>query len=210
MEGPTQTLVAVERTALNLAMRLSGIATATAALVKKLEGTKVSLTDTRKTTPGLRVLEKYAFRCGGGKNHRVGLDDAAMLKENHIAWAGGINPALQAIRASSPWPSKIIVEVENPGQAEEAIRAGVDAILLDEFTPELLNGLVPRLRELALRRNSQKASNQIVLEASGVDPMYLEAFAATGVDLISTSAPMTRSSWIDFSMRFKKANEWNK
>jgi len=206
VKGPTETLAAVERTALNLTMRLSGITTATAALVKKLEGTKVRLADTRKTTPGLRVLEKYAFRCGGGINHRLGLDDSAMLKENHIAWAGGITPAIQAIRAKVPWPSKIIVEVENPEQAEEAIRAGVDGILLDEITPNILHNLVPKLRELASTRDNHQASNQIILEASGVDPMNLKAFAATGIDLISTSAPMTRGSWIDFSMRFEKAN----
>ena len=206
IEGPTATLAAVERTALNLTMRLSGVATATATLVKKLEGTKVHLADTRKTTPGLRVLEKYAFQCGGGINHRLGLDDAAMLKENHIAWAGGITSAIQAIRAGAPWPSKIIVEVEDPDQAEEAVRAGADGILLDEITPAVLNSLVPRLRELASKRVCNKTDSQIILEASGVDPMNLMAFAATGIDLISTSAPMTRSHWIDFSMRFNKAN----
>ncbi len=206
VKGPAETLVAVERTALNLTMRLSGIATATAALVKKLEGTNVRLADTRKTTPGLRVLEKYAFRCGGGINHRLGLDDAAMLKENHIAWAGGITPALKAIRTTTPWPSKIIVEVENPDQAEEAIRAGVDGILLDEITPDILHNLVPKLRELASTRSGHQASKQVMLEASGVDPMNLQAFAATGIDLISTSAPITRSSWIDFSMRFENTN----
>ncbi len=206
VNGPAENLAAVERTALNLAMRLSGIATATKALVKKLEGTKVRLADTRKTTPGLRVLEKYAFRCGGGINHRLGLDDAAMLKENHIAWAGGITPAIQAIRAKAPWPSKIIVEVENPDQAKEAILAGVDGILLDEISPDILHNLVPKLRKLASTRNNHQASNQIILEASGVDPMNLQSFAATGIDLISTSAPMTRSHWIDFSMRFENSN----
>jgi nicotinate-nucleotide pyrophosphorylase (carboxylating) len=102
IEGQAAALVAGERTALNLAMRLSGIATATAALVAQLEGTGVALADTRKTTPGLRLLEKYAVRCGGGINHRLGLDDAAMLKENHLAWAGGVGPALAAVRASAP------------------------------------------------------------------------------------------------------------
>ncbi len=199
IKGPAATLAAGERTALNLIMRLSGIATATNALVQELKGTGVHLADTRKTTPGLRILEKYAFRCGGGINHRFGLDDAAMLKENHIAWAGGIKTAFQAIRATAPWPSKIIIEVEDSDQAEEATRIGADGILLDAFPPEVLHNLVPKLRKLASIR-----TNQIVLEASGIDPINLKAYAKSGIDLISTSAPITRSSWIDLSMLFEK------
>ena len=202
VEGSAAVLVAAERTALNLAMRLSGIATATAALVAELEGTNVRLADTRKTTPGLRVLEKYAVRCGGGVNHRLGLDDAAMLKENHLAWAGGVQAALLAVRAAAPWPVRVIVEAETAEQAEDAVRAGADGVLLDEFSPEVLQNLVPRLRKLALNRINCEGSAQVVLEASGVDPMALSAYAATGVDLISTSAPVTRSSWLDLSMRF--------
>ena len=102
IRGPAKQLVAMERTALNLAMRLSGIATATAALVAQLEDTGVALVDTRKTTPGLRELEKYAVRCGGGLNHRMGLDDAAMLKENHLAWAGGVTAAMQQYALMHP------------------------------------------------------------------------------------------------------------
>ena len=202
IEGPAAVLVAAERTALNLAMRLSGIATATEALVAELEGTNVRLADTRKTTPGLRLLEKYAVRCGGGVNHRLGLDDAAMLKENHLAWAGGVQAALLAVRAAAPWPVRVIVEAETAEQAEDAVRAGADGVLLDEFSPEVLQNLVPRLRKLALNRINCEGSAQVVLEASGVDPMALSAYAATGVDLISTSAPVTRSSWLDLSMRF--------
>ncbi len=202
VEGSAAVLVAAERTALNLAMRLSGIATATAALVAELEGTNVRLADTRKTTPGLRVLEKYAVRCGGGVNHRLGLDDAAMLKENHLAWAGGVQAALLAVRAAAPWPVRVIVEAETAEQAEDAVRAGANGVLLDEFSPEVLQNLVPRLRKLALNRIHCEGSAQVVLEASGVDPMALSAYAATGVDLISTSAPVTRSSWLDLSMRF--------
>ncbi len=202
VEGPAAALAAAERTALNLVMRLSGIATCTAALVKELEDTSVRLVDTRKTTPGLRVLEKYAFRCGGGLNHRLGLDDAAMLKENHIAWAGGISKALESIKAESPWPSKIIVETETPKQVEEAIRAGADGILLDEIIPEILISHIPKWRDLASTRTKETGSDQIVLEASGINPKNLKAYAATGIDLISTSAPMTRSYWVDISMRF--------
>ncbi|MCP9796633.1 carboxylating nicotinate-nucleotide diphosphorylase [Cyanobium sp. Lug-B] len=193
LEGPAAALVAAERTALNLAMRLSGIATATAALVRVLAGTGVRLADTRKTTPGLRVLEKYAVRCGGGCNHRLGLDDAAMLKENHLAWAGGVAAAVAAVRASAPWPARLIVEAETAAEAEAAVRAGADAVLLDDFSPSALADLVPRLRALA---------PAVVLEASGVRPEQLGAYAATGIDLISTSAPVTRSPWLDLSMRF--------
>ncbi|MEA5389744.1 carboxylating nicotinate-nucleotide diphosphorylase [Cyanobium gracile UHCC 0139] len=193
LEGPAAALVAAERTALNLAMRLSGIATATATLVQVLAGSGVRLADTRKTTPGLRVLEKYAVRCGGGCNHRLGLDDAAMLKENHLAWAGGVAAAVAAVRASAPWPARLIVEAETAAEAEAAVRAGADAVLLDDFTPAALADLVPRLRALA---------PAVVLEASGVRPEQLAAYAATGIDLISTSAPVTRSPWLDLSMRF--------
>lgn len=188
-------LVAGERTALNLAMRLSGIATATRALVTQLNGTGVRLADTRKTTPGLRLLEKYAGRCGGGVNHRLGLDDAAMLKENHLAWAGGVGPAVAAVRAAAPWPARLIVEAETAAEAEAAVRAGADGILLDEFSPAQLLALVPRLRALA-------AGTPVVLEASGVKPEQLAAYATTGIDLISSSAPVTRSPWLDLSMRF--------
>ena len=194
LEGPATALVAGERTALNLAMRLSGIATATGELVAQLDGTGVRLADTRKTTPGLRLFEKYAVRCGGGINHRMGLDDAAMLKENHLAWAGGITAAIDVVRRQAPWPCRVIVEAETGEQACEAVQAGADGVLLDEFSPEQLQALVPRLRQLA--------PGGVVLEASGVQPEQLSAYAATGIDLISTSAPMTRSRWLDLSMRF--------
>jgi len=201
LQGPAAALVAGERTALNLAMRLSGIATATAALVAQLAGTGVRLADTRKTTPGLRVLEKYAVRCGGGINHRLGLDDAAMLKENHLAWAGGVSAAVAAVRAAAPWPARVIVEAETEAEAEAAVRAGADGVLLDEFSPAALSVLVPRLRDLAAQ-----LSGSVVLEASGVQPDLLAAYGATGIDLISTSAPITRAPWLDISMRY--ATDW--
>ena len=196
LEGGAAALVAGERTALNLAMRLSGIATATAALVAELEGTGVRLADTRKTTPGLRWLEKYAVRCGGGSNHRQGLDDAAMLKENHLAWAGGLEVAIAAVRANGPWPARVIVEAETAAEAAAAVQAGADGVLLDEFTPAQLRQLVPELRSLA-------GGRQLVLEASGVKPEQLSDYASSGIDLISTSAPITRSPWQDLSMRFE-------
>jgi len=200
LEGRAAALVAVERSALNLAMRLSGVATATAALVQQLEGTAVRLADTRKTTPGLRQLEKYAVRCGGGINHRLGLDDAAMLKENHLAWGGGVAAAVAAVRAQAPWPARVIVEAETAAEALAAVAAGADGVLLDEFSPEALQALVPQLRAAAAAR---PAGGAVVLEASGVQPAQLRAYAATGIDLISTSAPVTRSPWLDLSMRFE-------
>ena len=196
LSGDASALVAAERTALNLVMRLSGIATATAALVAQLAGSGVRLADTRKTTPGLRVLEKYAVRCGGGVNHRLGLDDAAMLKENHLAWGGGVAAAISAVRSQAPWPSRIIVEAETAAEAAAAVQAGADAVLLDEFPPAELADLVPRLRALA-------AGRSLVLEASGIQPDQLRLYAASGVDLISSSAPLTRSPWLDLSMRFE-------
>ena len=198
LEGSAAALVAAERTALNLAMRLSGIATATAGLVAQLAGTGVHLADTRKTTPGLRLLEKYAVRCGGGINHRLGLDDAAMLKENHLAWSGGVAAAIAAVRAQAPWPARVIVEAETAAEAEAAVGAGADGVLLDEFEPAELIALVPRLRQLA-----QQRGGVVVLEASGVKPDQLVAYGATGIDLISTSAPITRAPWLDLSMRFE-------
>jgi len=196
LSGDASALVAAERTALNLVMRLSGIATATAALVAQLAGSGVRLADTRKTTPGLRVLEKYAVRCGGGVNHRLGLDDAAMLKENHLAWGGGVAAAIAAVRCQAPWPSRIIVEAETAAEAAAAVQAGADGVLLDEFPPAELADLVPRLRALA-------AGRSLVLEASGIQPDQLRLYAASGVDLISSSAPVTRSPWLDLSMRFE-------
>jgi len=203
LEGAAAALVAGERTALNLAMRLSGIASATAALAAQLAGSGVRLADTRKITPGLRLLEKYAVRCGGGLNHRLGLDDAAMLKENHLAWAGGVGPALAAVRAAAPWPARLIVEAETEAEAIAAVRCGADAVLLDDFSPGELLALVPRLRLLAAERAATGGAGSLVLEASGVQPEQLAAYAASGIDLISSSAPVTRSAWLDLSMRFE-------
>ena len=200
LHGPAAALLAGERVALNLAMRLSGVATATAHLVGQLTGSGIHLVDTRKTTPGLRLLEKYAVRCGGGLNHRMGLDDAVMLKENHLAWCGGIVPALERVRAQAPWPVSVIVEAENDAEAQAAVGAGAEGVLLDEFTPKAVERLTPKLRHLARQRGKA-----LVLEVSGVRPEQLSAYAACDIDLISTSAPVTRSSWLDLTMRFCKA-----
>ena len=205
INGPAAVLLAGERTALNLAMHLSGIATATAKLVSDLKGTGIQFADTRKTTPGLRLFEKYAVRCGGGTNHRMGLDDAAMLKENHIAWSQGISQSITTLRKSIPWTSKIIVEAETVLQAEQAVIAGADAVLLDEMSPVELQTLVPRLRKLATEHSQTRNTKNIVIEVSGINPEKIKSYALTGVDLVSSSAPITKSTWVDFSMRFNNS-----
>ncbi len=202
LEGSSSSLVAGERVTLNVAMHLSGIATSTALLVTKLSGSNVKLADTRKTTPGLRIFEKYAFHCGGGINHRLGLDDAAMLKENHIEWSQGISESIKILKNTLPWTKKIIVEAETPSQAKEAVEAGADGILLDEMSIQTIERLVPELRQLSKTSDSKYVSQSIVIEVSGINPNNLSDYVFTGIDLISTSAPITKSKWIDFSMRF--------
>ena len=202
LKGSSSSLVAGERVTLNVAMHLSGIATSTALLVNKLTGSNVKLADTRKTTPGLRIFEKYAFHCGGGINHRLGLDDAAMLKENHIEWSQGISESIKILKNTLPWTKKIIVEAETPSQAKEAVEAGADGILLDEMSIQTIEKLVPELRQLSKTSNSKYVSQNIVIEVSGINPNNLSDYIFTGIDLISTSAPITKSKWIDFSMRF--------
>ena len=199
LHGPAAALLAGERVALNLAMRLSGVATATARLVAQLADSGIHLVDTRKTTPGLRLLEKYAVRCGGGRNHRMGLDDAVMLKENHLAWCGGLVPALQRVRTHAPWPVAVIVEAETDAEAAAAVEAGAEGVLLDEFTPAAVEGLAPKLRHMA-----RQQGKSVVLEVSGIRPEHLRAYVSCDIDLISTSAPVTRSPWLDLAMRFYK------
>ncbi len=202
LHGSSKSLVAGERTTLNVAMHLSGIATSTASLLTKLSGSNVKLADTRKTTPGLRVFEKYAFRCGGGINHRLGLDDAAMLKENHIEWSQSISESIKTLKQTIPWTTKIIVEAETPTQAKEAVEAGADGVLLDEMPVKIIEKLVPELRQLSKTSNAEYVSQNCVIEVSGINPNNLSDYIHTGIDLISTSAPITKSKWIDFSMRF--------
>jgi len=202
LQGPSSSLVAGERVTLNVAMHLSGIATFTALLVSKLSGSNVRLADTRKTTPGLRIFEKYAFRCGGGINHRIGLDDAAMLKENHIEWSKGISDSIKTLKKTLPWTKKIIVEAETPDQAKEAVEAGADGVLLDEMSIQTIEKLVPELRQLSKTRTCNYVSQNVVIEVSGINPNNLSDYISTGIDLISTSAPITKSKWMDFSMRF--------
>lgn len=187
------TLLMGERTALNLAMRLSGIATATRTYVDCIADLPTQLVDTRKTTPGLRLLEKYATTVGGGVNHRIGLDDAVMIKDNHIAAAGGIRAAIESIRRTMPYPLTIEVETESLEQVKEAILCNADIIMLDNMQPDLMRQAVAMIRQ---------ANERIKIEASGnITLKTIRQVAQTGVDYISTSAPITRSHWLDLSMR---------
>jgi len=160
-----------------------------------IEDLPTRLVDTRKTTPGLRVLEKYAAAVGGAQNHRMGLDDGVMIKENHIAAAGGIGTAISQVRKRVPYPISIEVETENLAQVTEAIAHKVDIIMLDNMSYEMMRIAVEKIRA---------ANLGIQIEASGnVTLETLRAVAETGVDYISSSAPITRSPWLDISMRIQ-------
>jgi len=191
IEGPARAVLSGERVALNFAGHLSGVATATHALVEAIAGTKARIICTRKTTPGLRVLEKYAVRCGGGFNHRFGLDDAAMIKDNHIAAAGGIAPALARLRAGLGHMVRIEVEVDSLAQLEEALANGADTILLDNMSLE------------DLRRAVALAKGRAVLEASGnVTLASVRAIAETGVNYISSGAITHSAPNLDIGLDF--------
>lgn len=193
ISGVLAHLLTGERVALNLAMHLSGIATATRQYVDEIADLPAQLVDTRKTTPGLRVLEKYAVRIGGGCNHRMGLDDAIMIKDNHIAAAGGIGQAIQRVQSTMPYPLSVEVETENLEQVREALRYGADIIMLDNMATTTMKEAVSLIRE---------HNPKIKIEGSGnVTLETIRAIALTGVDYISSSAPITRSPWLDLSMR---------
>jgi len=174
LHGPARALLTGERVALNFLGHLSGIATATASIVQAVAGHRARVVCTRKTTPGLRAVEKYAVRCGGGANHRFGLDDAFLIKDNHIAVAGGVVPALRLARAAAGHLVKIEIEVDTLAQLEAVLSVGADAVLLDNMTPQMLREAVALV------------DGRCVTEASGrVDRQSAPAIAAAGVDLIS-------------------------
>jgi nicotinate-nucleotide pyrophosphorylase (carboxylating) len=173
LDGPARAVLTGERTALNLLGRLSGIATLAARYVAAVEGTGATILDTRKTTPGLRALEKYAVRCGGASNHRAGLDDAILVKENHLRIAGGIAPAVAALRNGLP----IEIEAESLADVREALAAGADRILLDNMTPTVVAEAV------------QLVGGRVPLEASGgISLANVRAYAETGVEFVSVGA----------------------
>jgi nicotinate-nucleotide pyrophosphorylase (carboxylating) len=177
IEGPLAAILTAERTALNLVGHLSGIATITRRFLKEVEGTTATIVDTRKTTPGMRLLEKAAVRAGGAANHRFGLDDGVLIKDNHVVAVGGVEEAVRRARAAVPHGLKVEVEVTTLDQLDAAVAAGADAVLLDNMQPEMVAD--------AVRRAGGKAT----LEASGgITLENVRAYAETGVDLISVGA----------------------
>ena len=177
VEADARAFLAAERTALNLLGRLCGIATLTRAYVEAVSGTKARIADTRKTTPGLRALEKHAVLCGGGVNHRFGLDDAILIKDNHVAVCGGVGEAVRRARASVGHLMKVEVEVDGLDQLDEALAAAPDVIMLDNFTLAMLREAVTR------------TAGRVTLEASGgVNLQTVRGIAETGVDVISVGA----------------------
>jgi nicotinate-nucleotide pyrophosphorylase (carboxylating) len=183
IRGSARAILSAERTALNVLGRLCGIATATRALVDAIAGSRAKIADTRKTTPGLRALEKYAVRCGGGTNHRFGLDDAVLIKDNHLALAGSIHQAVAAVRARAGHMIKVEIEVDTLDQLREALEEPIDAVLLDNMSVEQLAQAV----RMVAGRVLTEASGGIALENAA-------AVARTGVDLIS-------AGWITHSAR---------
>jgi nicotinate-nucleotide pyrophosphorylase (carboxylating) len=197
IEGEARALLSAERTALNFLGRLCGIATLASRCTAAVAGTGAVIVDTRKTTPGLRALQKYAVRTGGARNHRAGLDDGILIKDNHIAAAGGVRPAIERARAHAPHLLRIEVECDTENQVSEAVESGADAILLDNMPPERLRAAVRWIRERA---------PQTIIEASGgigTDPARLAEVAATGVDLISLGALTHSAPNLDVALEFE-------
>ncbi|MEL1214518.1 carboxylating nicotinate-nucleotide diphosphorylase [Aeromonas caviae] len=193
LHGPARVLLTGERNALNFVQTLSGVATLTARYVAELEGTDCRLLDTRKTLPGLRSAQKYAVTCGGGKNHRIGLFDAYLIKENHILACGGIAEAIREARRLNP-DKPVEVEVESLAELEQALAARADIVMLDNFD-------IPMMQE-AVRLNQGRAK----LEVSGnVTLDTLAGYAATGIDFISVGALTKHVRALDLSMRFVEA-----
>lgn len=193
IEGPASVLLSAERTALNLLQRLSGVATLTRAFVDRIAGTGARVVDTRKTTPGLRLLEKYAVTVGGGYNHRFGLDDGVLIKDNHIALAGGVRRAIEAARRSAPHLLKIEIEVANLAQLREAIAAGADVIMLDNMAAEEIRQCVALIRS--------EAPGVLIEASGGVSLGTVRELAECGVDLISVGAITHSAGSIDISLK---------
>lgn len=189
VSGTARSVLTAERTALNIVQRLSGIANLTEQYVAAVAGTRARLIDTRKTTPGLRMLEKHAVTCGGGLNHRLGLDNGVMIKDNHIAVCGGIAKAVQRARRQLPVLTKLEVECDRLEQVKEALEAGVDVIMLDNMSVE------------DMRRAVEIVGGRVLLEASGgISLATIGAIAQTGVDYISTSKINQAAACVDIGL----------
>lgn len=192
ISGPARGMLTAERTALNFLCHLSGIASATAAIVTAIQGHKARIVCTRKTMPGLRSVQKYAVRVGGGSNHRFGLDDAVLIKDNHVAMAGGVAPAVERARAGTGHLVKIELEVDTLEQLREAMRLGVDAVLLDNMKPDMLREAVALV------------GGRAITEASGrITPETAPAVAATGVDLISIGWLTHSATVLDIGLDYR-------
>lgn len=203
VEGPARSILSAERVALNFLMHLSGVATYTARFAAEIAHTHARVTCTRKTLPGLRAVEKYAVRLGGGSNHRFGLDDAILIKDNHIAVAGGVVAAIEAARAYAGHLVKVEVEVDNLTQMREALGARPDAILLDNMAPDLLREAVEinRLHHGLLSADYPSAVGRVILEASGnVNIQTIREIAESGVDFISTSKVTMAAPTLDIGL----------
>lgn len=197
LKGYADVLLTGERVALNLIQRMSGIATLTRAYVNAVEGTGAQIVDTRKTTPGLRMIEKYAVTVGGGKNHRMGLDDGVLIKDNHIALAGGITEAVSSAKAQVGHLHKIEVEITNWAQLREAIEAGAEIVMLDNQTPEEAAKLVAMARDM---------NPNVLIEASGgMDLDRVRLYAEAGVDLISVGRLTHSARAVDISFKIQIA-----
>jgi len=193
IEGPARAILMGERTALNLLQRLCGIAAKTRELVKLVEDLPVKVADTRKTSPGLRIFEKYAVRCGGGVNHRLGLYDCALIKDNHIALCGSVKEALKKIRPALPFTAKIVVECATLAQVQEALEGKAYIIMLDNMSVE------------NIREAVKLAKGKATLEASGnITPANIREVAEQGVDVISTGYITHHATWIDMSLKMEE------
>lgn len=192
LSGRAAAILSGERVALNFLQRLSGVATLTRSYVRQVEGTGVRILDTRKTTPGMRMLEKVAVRAGGGTNHRTGLFDMVLIKENHIAAAGGIGAAVAAVRSANAEGLRVEVEVTSEDELREALVAGVDVVLLDNMVPARLRSAVALVRA---------SGSEVLTEASGgIDLTTVREVAETGVDLISVGALTHSAASLDLSL----------
>ena len=196
VKGDVRVLLSGERTALNYLQRMSGIATYTASVVKLLEGTKSTLLDTRKTTPCMRIFEKYAVRMGGGSNHRYNLSDGVMLKDNHIDAAGGVKEAIQAARAYAPFVRKIEVETENLDMVREAVEAGADIIMLDNMTVEQMEEAVKLINGRALTECSGNITRENIRKITEI-----------GVDYVSSGALTHSAPIMDISLKHLRVTE---